>query len=230
VPPAQDHRFFGKYRGTVTSNEDPKHLGRLKVKVPEVLGDVESGWALPHVPYAADGAGSHMVPPAEAGVWIEFEAGEPSRPIWTGCWWKSDQLPKTEAGSAATPAVKIVRSAEGLMMSLDDDGKTVVVSDENGDNMVKIDVQGGQVTVKASTKVVVDASAVELVKDAGHKLVHGDSLLTFLNTLVSTFNSHTHVGQIAPPGVAGGPVTPMPPTSPASPPQQTMLSQKVKTG
>ena len=31
-------RFYGKYRGIVVDNEDPAHLGRLKLRVPSVLG------------------------------------------------------------------------------------------------------------------------------------------------------------------------------------------------
>jgi uncharacterized protein involved in type VI secretion and phage assembly len=29
--------------------------------------------------------GVYMVPPIGAGVWIEFENGDPDHPIWTGC-------------------------------------------------------------------------------------------------------------------------------------------------
>ena len=40
-------RFHGKYVGTVVDNDDPKGLCRLKVNVPEVLGDETTGWCLP---------------------------------------------------------------------------------------------------------------------------------------------------------------------------------------
>ena len=33
-----EHRFYGKYRGIVVDNQDPSKLGRLKLKVPSVLG------------------------------------------------------------------------------------------------------------------------------------------------------------------------------------------------
>src|SRR4051794_35412602 len=100
---------YGKYRGTVTDNQDPKNLGRLKAKVPEVLNEVETGWALPAFPYSGDGEGSYAVPPTGAGVWIEFEAGEVSKPIWSGAWFGDSQLPKDNSGTAATPDIKILR-------------------------------------------------------------------------------------------------------------------------
>ncbi len=37
--------FYGKYRGKVTDNDDPNGLGRIRVKVQDVLGDEESGVA-----------------------------------------------------------------------------------------------------------------------------------------------------------------------------------------
>src|ERR1044071_7904330 len=88
---SQTNRFFGKFRGTVSDNQDPSSLGRIKAQVPEVLVDVDTGWALPALPYSGNGVGVYTVPAVGAGVWIEFEAGDVSRPIWTGCFWNSNQ-------------------------------------------------------------------------------------------------------------------------------------------
>ncbi len=222
----QTGRFFGKYRGLVTDNQDPSSLGRIKAKVHEVLLDVETGWALPALPYSGDGVGVYTVPAAEAGVWIEFESGDVSRPIWTGCWWGSGQLPKDEAGAATTPARKIIRTEEGLLLSLDDGGKTITLSDSNGSNLIKFTVQQGQIKMQAATKVVVEAPQIELVQSATHPLVFGDNLLTYLNQLVSMFNSHVHPGQL----VLGFPVTPAPPVPPFPPATPALLSTRVKTG
>src|SRR5258708_30720143 len=82
-------RHYGKYRGSVADNQDPRNQGRIKAKVPEILGQVESGWALPSAPYAGDKTGVVTVPPVGAGVWLEFEAGEAARPPWTGFSWPS---------------------------------------------------------------------------------------------------------------------------------------------
>jgi uncharacterized protein involved in type VI secretion and phage assembly len=75
--------FFGKYRGTVTDNKDLQFQGRVKVKVPYAMGDVED-WAMPCVPYAAMQAGVFIVPPVGANVWVEFEGGDVDHPIWVG--------------------------------------------------------------------------------------------------------------------------------------------------
>ena len=43
-------RFYGKYRGLVLNNQDPSNLGRLQATVPEVLGEIPTGWAIPVTP------------------------------------------------------------------------------------------------------------------------------------------------------------------------------------
>ena len=96
----QTDRFYGKYRGLVAINVDPLGQGRLKAIVPEVLGVVPSSWALPCTPYAGTLAGLFTVPMVGTGVWIEFEAGDVTRPVWTGCWWGSAQVPLNEARRA----------------------------------------------------------------------------------------------------------------------------------
>lgn len=220
-------RFYGKYRGTVTDNQDPNDMGRVKARVPEVLLDEDTGWALPCAPYAGDGVGAYTVPAVGAGVWMEFEAGDVSRPVWTGCWWPSRKLPKDQDGTDATPEMKILRTDQGLLVALNDGASTIAVSDDNGRNFLKIEVQAGQVTVQAATKVVVEAPQIELVENATHPLVFGDDLLTYLNQLVQIFNAHMHPGQLAA-GVI--PVTPTPPVAPFTPPTPALLSVKVKTG
>jgi Type VI secretion system/phage-baseplate injector OB domain len=80
-------RFFGKYRGTVMNNKDPLNRGRLLVQVVDVLGLGSSSWAMPCVPFAGLAMGSFSCPLPGTGVWVEFEQGDPQKPIWTGCFW-----------------------------------------------------------------------------------------------------------------------------------------------
>ena len=226
--PGSAARHYGKYRGRVTRNNDKRNLGRLRALVPDVLGTVETGWAMPSVPFAGPGAGAFAVPPAGARVWIEFEAGDVSKPIWSGCWWPAGQLPKGTDGEPVKPAVKLLRSEQGLRVALDDAEQTLSLGDTEGKNLLTIAVKDGQVTIKAAKKIVLDCPAIELVDGASHTAVHGDNLLNFLNSMVTAYKNHMHPGQATGPG--GGPVTPTPPQPPMQQATKTLLSDKVKAG
>src|SRR5882757_1263414 len=116
--------YFGKYRGTVSDNQDSTSRGRLKVKVPAVLGPDLEVWAMPCVPYAGDQIGFYSLPPNGSGVWVEFEAGDPSYPVWTGCFWADNELP-----DPGGPDVKIWKT-DSLTIRLDDSSDELLV--ENG--------------------------------------------------------------------------------------------------
>jgi hypothetical protein len=111
-PAGPNQQYFGKYRGTVINNVDPEQRGRLMAMVPDVLGAIPSSWAEPCVPLAGPTGppmGVYFVPPIGAGVWVEFEHGDPSYPIWVGCRWgtQSDIPPLAIAGNPADPNIVI---------------------------------------------------------------------------------------------------------------------------
>lgn len=84
--------FYGKYRATVLNNIDPENRGRLTLTIPDVLGVVPSTWAECCAPVSGlPGAASGLfaVPPIGAAVWVEFEQGDPNKPIWSGGRWTS---------------------------------------------------------------------------------------------------------------------------------------------
>jgi hypothetical protein len=218
-------RFYGKYRGLVAINVDPKNMGRLKAVVPEVLGEIPSSWALPCVPYAGTGAGFFAIPPIGAGVWIEFEAGDVSRPIWTGAWWATGEVPMDEKGiPAQAPTTKIFRTEFGLLMAYDDLAQTITISDALGLNLMTVKVLEGTIQIKSAVRVVLEAPLIQHGQGAFHPAVFGDQLLAYLNQLVAMFNSHVHPGELA-----GGfiPVTPAPPVPFFPPATPSLVSTKV---
>lgn len=108
-------RYYGKYRGIVVENVDPLELGRIFVKVASVPGVVASP-AMPCVPYAGPQVGTVMIPPIGANVWVEFEQGDPSHPIWVGCFWTEGEFP---VELAPTPEQKLIRT-ESLTLLVND--------------------------------------------------------------------------------------------------------------
>jgi len=216
-------RYYGKYRGHVTDNNDPGDLGRIKATVPRVLGVEETGWALPAFIYGgAREQGFFAVPDVGAGVWIEFEAGDLSYPIWTGTWYTNGAIPE-----AAQAGKKVLKTKAGHKLVLDDDGGTLEITDSNG-NTVSMDSNTMKVAAGSATKVIIDALQIELVENSAHPVVLGDELLQYLQQMVQVYQQHMHPGESTPPG--GGPVTPMPPVPPMPSPTSRLLSTKVNTG
>lgn len=73
-------RFFGLYRGIVADNKDPIGKHRVRLQVPQVLNQAVTDWA-----YPLETAGvSSPTPLVGQGVWVQFEGGDPSYPVWTG--------------------------------------------------------------------------------------------------------------------------------------------------
>ena len=103
-----EEKFFGKYRGVVLNNVDPERRGRLLVEVPDVQGLVPASWAMPCVPFSGIQAGHFVVPPMGAGVWVEFEQGDPEYPIWVGGFWGSAAEIPALGQTAAPPFQNIV--------------------------------------------------------------------------------------------------------------------------
>jgi hypothetical protein len=85
----EGRKYYGKYRGVVLDNVDPLQIGRLLAVVPDVSAVLPTSWAMPCVPAAGLQSGMFVVPALGAGVWIEFEQGDPDYPIWTGGYWGS---------------------------------------------------------------------------------------------------------------------------------------------
>ena len=80
-------RYYGKYRGTVLNNLDPEQRGRIQAIVPAVSGLAPTSWAMPCLPIAGKLEGFFAIPQIGAGVWVEFEEGNPDKPIWVGGFW-----------------------------------------------------------------------------------------------------------------------------------------------
>lgn len=99
-----EEKYYGKYRGLVLNNIDPLQKARIQVQVPDVLGLSISSWAMPCVPMAGVQTGVFVIPPIGAGVWVEFEGGNPDYPIWTGGFWGSAAEVPALALAPAIPA------------------------------------------------------------------------------------------------------------------------------
>lgn len=144
------NRYYGKYRGKVANNVDPMQLGRIQITVPAVLGDGRLSWALPCVAFAGYRVGLFMLPPVGANIWVEFEAGDPDSPIWSGCFWGTGEVP-------AQPAIEQMKVFKTI-------GVTLTINELPGAGGITLEV--APPLVSTPLKVVLDASGIQLSNSA----------------------------------------------------------------
>ena len=164
VQTLRNQRTYGKYRGFVVDNADPDRRGRVKVQVPALLGDQATDWALPCVPYGglAD-QGWFCVPEVGAQVWVEFEGGDLTYPIWTGTFWQAAGDPPAEV--TAQPQSHVFKTAGGHYLSFEDSsGSEQVHLQHAGGATLDIDAEGTvALTDQNGAHLTLDAAAGELV-------------------------------------------------------------------
>lgn len=102
-------KYYGKYRGTVVNNVDPMQIGRIQAIVPDVSALLPTSWAMPSFPVGGIQYGALSLPLVGAGVWIEFEQGDPDYPIWTGCFYGS-------AGELPSMALTVPPAVPGITL------------------------------------------------------------------------------------------------------------------
>jgi uncharacterized protein involved in type VI secretion and phage assembly len=160
-------RFYGKYRGVVVVNVDPKKIGRIQAYVPDVA-DYTLSWAMPCLPLGGNGMGIFAVPPIGAGVWIEFEQGDPDYPIWVGCFWgDSSELPSPASSTLPSiSSITLQTVRQNLMVISDKDGikleiqsRASISINENG---IKIDNGQGASIELTGPSVRINQGALEI--------------------------------------------------------------------
>lgn len=162
-----DEKYYGKYRATVVNNIDPLQMARIQVMVPDVSNIMLSSWAMPCVPIAGKQSGTFVIPQIGAGVWVEFEQGDPDYPIWVGGFWgTAAEVPALAmAGNPVSPSIVM---QTGLQNSL-------VVSDLPGPT--------GGIMLKSTTgaSIIVNDTGIYIQNGKGASIVMAGPTVTVNN-------------------------------------------------
>jgi uncharacterized protein involved in type VI secretion and phage assembly len=152
--------FPGVYVASVEGVEDDDRLGRIQVSVPAVFGEVSPdyfAWARPCFPY-----GHFFVPEKGDRVWVAFENGDPTAPVWLGVLYPKDKVP-AEA-DASPPAKRVVKTSSGHVIVLDDTSGSESVEIKAGkhDHKIRLDANGITVETASKKEVVLTNGSVTI--------------------------------------------------------------------
>jgi hypothetical protein len=180
--------YFGKYPGLVLDNAPPENMapGSLLVELqtfqerdpasPGALRKMQCK-AMPCLP-----AGAFILPDIGAPVWVEFAAGDPRYPLWTGAFYTPEAPPMTHEDAAPTQHQRLIRSVAGNVLLLDDtdgavqlvlrqpDNNTITMNQDgivlkSGENTITLKRDGIEIAV-GDSKISLDSSGVKIMDEA----------------------------------------------------------------
>ena len=144
-------RFYSLYRAEVKVVDDGNDQNRIKVLVPAVSKTELKAWAYPVTPFAGADHGVSFPPEKNEFVWVMFEEGDPSFPVYIGQWYAKQELP-TEFQATADPAVRGIKTRGGHLLLFDDtSGQKTITIQSAGGHKVVIDDTDGRVILNGTT-------------------------------------------------------------------------------
>ncbi len=168
---------------TVVSLDDPEQRNRVQVRLCAFDGATQQDaamWARVVSPFAGDSRGAFFLPDVGDEVLVVFAGGDARLPLVVGGLWNGASSAPADTQSGGVNRYKRIRSKNGIVITLDDQGGqetlsletpagqkltladgpgTVKVEDSNG-NTITLDSSG--ITVQASAQVQVTASSVSV--------------------------------------------------------------------
>jgi len=195
--------YYGSYRAEVIDNEDPDvpgspdPFGRLKLVIPSVDGDsrLTERIAWPRLPVAGPGYGLKSLPPVGGFVWVEFERGRLSLPIWTGGWFAEGDIPEdlapTEAHGWITPG------GHQIVMDEQSGSEFIRIKHLNGETLLEFDSEGSIFLTNAANQKVNIGDGADT---ADEPALLGNKLKGLLEELIDAINAMTVPTGVGPSG------------------------------
>lgn len=186
---ADGGQYFGKYSGVVKDNRDAEKLGKVKVSVPSIFPPDETLDARTALPF-----GWYFVPEVNTSIWVEFEGGDATLPLWTGVqaisgqWATEVDLDPPQKRALKTPAGHLIlfddKSGEELIRIVEAVHKHEIVLDQNGikitdgknNRTFTFDSSGAKVELQGGAKVELSSSGVTVDAGSGSLTLKGTSI------------------------------------------------------
>lgn len=162
-------RIYGAVVGLVSNNVDPEGMGRVRLRLPWLSSEDESGWARIATPMAGANRGVWMLPEVGDEVLVMFAHGNIDQPYVVGALWNGVDAPPDDNRDGGNDR-RVIRSRSGLTLTFDDTegAETITLIDAAQRNRVVIDASQDVVTIESAGKVrVAAAGGIDLSSDDG---------------------------------------------------------------
>ncbi|UVI27385.1 phage baseplate assembly protein V [Paenibacillus spongiae] len=156
-------QLHGVANAIVTNNQDPEHMGRVKLRFPWRKGEDESHWARVATLMAGNGRGTYFLPEVGDEVLVAFEMGNIDHPYVIGAIWNGQDNPPNKNGDGDNN-IRTIKSRSGHELTFDD---------TNGQEKVTLQTKGGHQIVLDNTS---GSEKIEIVDHTGSNKIKMDSV------------------------------------------------------
>ena len=174
----------------VTNINDEDKLNRVKCLPIENENAEETDWCYVMAPLGGKEHGQFFFPSVNDLVVLGYLGGDPHRPFVLGAFWNSEGKPSyiIQDGKVHNFSIKTPSGTEllfydepekqkvpltlpsGTVLTIDDENQAVSLKDQKGENALEMDLKGGNVTLKAKTKLTLSAGDTTVELDASGTL------------------------------------------------------------
>lgn len=167
TPMETSDRMEGVTIAIVTNTQDPKNLGRVKVKFPLLSMTDESDWVRVLTPLAGKKQGLYCLPQVNDEVLVAFEQGDPQRPYVLGALWSASAMPPK---APVSQRQLVSRSGHAIILDDTEGSEQVEIRDRTGKNRITITSKDnslvieteGEITIQAKGKLTLSGKGVDI--------------------------------------------------------------------
>jgi uncharacterized protein involved in type VI secretion and phage assembly len=182
----------GVATATVSRNDDPDGLGRVKLKLPWREPNFETEWTRVVTPMAGKARGAFFLPEVGDEVLVAFDRDDVRYPYVLGALWSNTDRPP-EKNSDKKNDVRIVKSRKGHFLRFNDgqakgsitiqlnDGKKIEIDDDGISitdtmNKITLDAKSGAISIEAAQSLTLKAPKISIEASASLDIKGGASL------------------------------------------------------
>lgn len=176
----------------VTNVTDPDKLNRVKCLPIENEKLEETDWIYVMAPLGGKQCGQFFFPNVDDLVVLAYLGGDPQRPMVIGSFWNTEVKPPytVDQGKVLNYSIKTPSGTEllfydekgkekvtltmpsGTVLTVDDENQAVSIKDKSGDNSLSMDLKGGNIELKAKTKLVLSAGDTSVTLEASGNITN----------------------------------------------------------
>ncbi len=191
-------------QAVVLSNDDPKKLGRVQVRMNWQSGSMQTSWIRVLTPDAgtsdkvSTNRGFVFIPEKGDQVMVAFRYDDPNRPFVLGSLFHG----KSGTGGGSSNKTKSLTTRSGCTVTLDDEKGSITIADPSGSSII---LNGDKtITIDAKDKITLHSKEIEIHADEKIR-AEGDSVVevlgetaTFEGTSEAKIKSTTSIKEEAP--------------------------------